>query len=588
MKRKLFMLLLSTTLVSSLFMEAVQPASASRAEEMVLNATTPNTPFNTTPEVPTVSPVISKVPEIPTISPIISEAPDDSEALKDISKAVVSKIASLTYTGKAQKPSITLTWEGKTVPKEMYTISYKNNINAGKAQIIIKGKGGFTGKKQITFTILPRNIAKANCSKISDKVYSGKAIKPAVTVKYKGTALKKNKDYKVTYTNNKQAGKATVTIKGKGNYKGSKSVTFRILPKKVSSFKKEKCSATSVMLKWKKSASVSGYQIYQYDEATKKYKLKKTLPAKSTSYTIKNLSPYTGYQFKIRGYKKVGAKKYYGKYSKVVKVQTLLETPEMTAASNGMGQATIQFKQVKNATGFELSYKEGEGTFAILADGLKNIDNALYIRKLTEGAVYTFRMRAYVEQDGKKTYGDYCIQTVTISSQSSGPVGGNYTPGSVYGPKLTQAELNQVKEKVQYFKDHYIDNSMPEYVKVKIAHDYLASVCSYAPDWSLNRANTAWGALIYGEAQCSGYARAMKALCDGIGVECYYVHANNNSINPSHQWNEVKVDGNWYIVDVQCNDLSGFYAFFLVSDSTYETTGMDWDRQSVPACPKDY
>ena len=130
---------------------------------------------------------------------------------------------------------------------------------------------------------------------------------------------------------------------------------------------------------------------------------------------------------------------------------------------------------------------------------------------------------------------------------------------------------------------------MPEYVKLKIALDYLASVCSYAPDWSLNRANTAWGALIYGEAQCSGYARAMKALCDGIGVECYYVHANSNSINPSHQWNEVKVDGSWYIVDVQCNDLSGFYAFFLVSDSTYaNASGMDWDRQSDPACPKDY
>lgn len=81
----------------------------------------------------------------------------------------------------------------------------------------------------------------------------------------------------------------------------------------------------------------------------------------------------------------------------------------------------------------------------------------------------------------------------------------------------------------------------------------------------------------------------MKALCDGIGVECYYVHANSNSANPSHQWNEVKVDGNWYIVDVQCNDSSGFYAFFLVSDSTYAgMTGMDWDRQSVPPCPKDY
>lgn len=81
----------------------------------------------------------------------------------------------------------------------------------------------------------------------------------------------------------------------------------------------------------------------------------------------------------------------------------------------------------------------------------------------------------------------------------------------------------------------------------------------------------------------------MKALCDGIGSGCYYVHADSNSIKPSHQWNEVCVNGNWYITDVQANDSSGFYAFFLVSDSTYAgMSGMSWDRSSVSACPKDY
>ena len=57
--------------------------------------------------------------------------------------------------------------------------------------------------------------------------------------------------------------------------------------------------------------------------------------------------------------------------------------------------------------------------------------------------------------------------------------------------------------------------------------------------WQYDGANTAWGALVYGEAQCSGYARGMKALCDAIGVPCYYVHANKKALNPSHQWNQV-------------------------------------------------
>lgn len=100
--------------------------------------------------------------------------------------------------------------------------------------------------------------------------------------------------------------------------------------------------------------------------------------------------------------------------------------------------------------------------------------------------------------------------------------------------------------------------------------------------WQYNEANSAWGALIYGEAQCSGYARAMKALCDSMGVPCYYVHANSKSANPSHQWNEVKVGGKWYILDPQGG-------FFLVSAKTYKSlTGMRWNENEYPKCTSDY
>ena len=59
-----------------------------------------------------------------------------------------------------------------------------------------------------------KNISKATISRISDKAYTGKAIKPAITVKYKGKKLKLNRDYKVSYTRNKNIGTAKVKIKG--------------------------------------------------------------------------------------------------------------------------------------------------------------------------------------------------------------------------------------------------------------------------------------------------------------------------------------------------------------------------------------
>ena len=55
-----------------------------------------------------------------------------------------------------------------------------------------------------------KKISKATISSISAKAYTGKAIKPSVTVKYKGKKLKLNKDYKVSYTNNKNIGTAKV------------------------------------------------------------------------------------------------------------------------------------------------------------------------------------------------------------------------------------------------------------------------------------------------------------------------------------------------------------------------------------------
>lgn len=160
--------------------------------------------------------------------------------------------------------------------------------------------------------------------------------------------------------------------------------------------------------------------------------------------------------------------------------------------------------------------------------------------------------------------------TVTISSgaDSTGPspnttgnpvnvtnVPGQYKKGSVYGPKLSAKELAQVKTAaVIKAVNTCIREGMTDGEKVVALVNNLCDVCAYAPDWSKNKATTAWGALVYGEAQCSGYARAMVALCDAVGIECKYVHASKAAINPSHQWVVVKYQGQWYHLDPQMID----------------------------------
>ena len=82
----------------------------------------------------------------------------------------------------------------------------------------------------------PKSLKKAKITLAkSSYTYNGKAKKPAVTVKLGKKKLKKNRDYTVKYTKNKNAGTAKVTIKAKkakkgkkAKYKGSKSKTFKI------------------------------------------------------------------------------------------------------------------------------------------------------------------------------------------------------------------------------------------------------------------------------------------------------------------------------------------------------------------------
>lgn len=73
------------------------------------------------------------------------------------------------------------------------------------------------------------DIRNAKFSPISAKTYMGKAITPTIKVMYNGKILSKNKDYTLSYKNNKNVGTATITVTGKGSYTGKKSVTFKIV-----------------------------------------------------------------------------------------------------------------------------------------------------------------------------------------------------------------------------------------------------------------------------------------------------------------------------------------------------------------------
>ncbi|MDO5118961.1 MAG: hypothetical protein Q4D48_02650, partial [Coriobacteriales bacterium] len=145
-----------------------------------------------------------------------------------VSKATVSAVANQTYTGKAITPAPTVKFGNTTLKNGThYTLTYANNTKPGEATITIKGKGYYNGTKTVTFKITAP-ITKATVSAVKNQAYTGKEIKPSPTIKFAGVTLKKGTDYTLTYKDNKKAGTATITIKGKGFYTGSRTVTFKI------------------------------------------------------------------------------------------------------------------------------------------------------------------------------------------------------------------------------------------------------------------------------------------------------------------------------------------------------------------------
>lgn len=167
----------------------------------------------------------------------------DNWAVKDLTTPV-------TYTGLAITPTFTL-WDGKTETNILsdsdYDVIYEtivdqepevvsSIVDAGTYIITVQGKGNYGGEKTITreFTVSPVDLSNVTIEDIADQTYTGSAVEPNVAVKL-GNVIISSDQYTVEYSNNTDAGEATVTVTfTSGNFTTSeaalvKTKTFTIV-----------------------------------------------------------------------------------------------------------------------------------------------------------------------------------------------------------------------------------------------------------------------------------------------------------------------------------------------------------------------
>ena len=245
--------------------------------------------------------------------------------LKNISDTSITLSSTkYTYDGKAKSPAVTVKDGSKTLTKGTdYTLVYTNNTNAGSAYVTVKGKGGYTSSVKCYFTIAAADISKATLSGVKGSYeYTGKGITPAVKVTMLDRTLGLGSEYTVSFSSNKEIGKGKVTVNGTGNFKGSKSVSFGIVPKKTDITKLKSNKAKKLTVKWSKNDTVTGYQIvYAPDKSFAGKKTATVTGAATVSKTLSKLTSGKTYYVKIRCFKTVSGTKYYSSYSAVKSVK---------------------------------------------------------------------------------------------------------------------------------------------------------------------------------------------------------------------------------------------------------------------------
>lgn len=133
-----------------------------------------------------------------------------------------------TYTGSPCVQGVSVKDSEANLTFDDISVTYENNINVGTATIIYTGKNNYTGEIRKNFKITEASITDDMIANIPSVTYNTRAHTPDVTVTFNGSTLEAGKDYDVAYTNNINAGTATVTVTGKGNFTGTASKDFAI------------------------------------------------------------------------------------------------------------------------------------------------------------------------------------------------------------------------------------------------------------------------------------------------------------------------------------------------------------------------
>ena len=255
---------------------------------------------------------------------------NDVTGTKPEGEAVLVFAASDDFSADGVFLDMTFALQGNTKPEDLFlSVTVEEmalngqdiSVKVGNVQRDAQNQGGNNNNNQSGGNVTPtekKDISTTSVDPIKNQVFNNKKKQPSVKVKDGNTVLTKGTDYTLSYKNNKKTGKATVVIQGKGNYTGTKTAYFNIVPKKAAIKKVTSPGKKKIKVTIKKDTQADGYQIQcALNKSFKKGKKTVTLKKKTIiNKTIGKCKSGKKYFVRVRSFKKIDGKKVYGAYSK--------------------------------------------------------------------------------------------------------------------------------------------------------------------------------------------------------------------------------------------------------------------------------
>lgn len=256
----------------------------------------------------------------------VKELPFTVTTAMPVSKLKLSKIASVAYDGTAKTPGVTLK-DGKVTLTEGvdYELSYSNNVEIGKANVVITGKGDYLGSRSTTFSITGTALNKVTVEgMVSSAEYTGDPIYQDIRLVHKVKTdgmttekiLEEGVDYQVDYSNHTSVGKATMTLTGMRAYTGTvkKTYTIKAYDIKTDNSGKIRVSDTPITVSYAKGGAKPDVEMYfgdreliQGTDYTLSYSNNKAITTETTSklpeITVKGKGCFKGTLAAVRNFR---------------------------------------------------------------------------------------------------------------------------------------------------------------------------------------------------------------------------------------------------------------------------------------------